>query len=224
MKYFGGKARIGKQIASVINEMGAESYHEPFCGLFSVGRHITAQKRSGADTHRDLVLLLQAVQNGWTGPDCVSEEEYQVLKKAEPSALRGFVGFGCSFGGKFFGGYARDDTDRNYALNAQRSLKKLAPQIVDVSFYQQDYLEYKGGAQVIYCDPPYRGTTGFTQGEFDSKEFWDWVLDISKDAAVFVSEYNAPDGFGVVWQKSVNTDMNGKAGKLKRVENLFRKG
>lgn len=225
MKYLGGKARIGKEIANIINSVpNAKVYHEPFCGMYSVGRHVTIEKRSGADIPLDLIALLKAIQTGWQGPDNVSECEYMILKESRTSAIRAFAGFGCSFSGKFFGGYARDKTRRNFAKNAANSLKKLAPHIHDVYFFQQDYRDFDSDrADVIYCDPPYDGTTDFSTGRFNTKEFWDWARDMSSKAVVFVSEYNAPGGFVTVWQKQVKTDMNSKTGqKLDRIEKLFR--
>lgn len=221
MRYFGGKARLGRQIASVINDVGSRTYHEPFCGMFSVGRHVKAN-RSGSDIHEDLILLLNAVASGWTGPTNLTEEEYREQKTAEPSPLRAFAGFGCSFGGKFFGGYARNNTTRNYASNASKSLVKLYPMIQGVEFRCQNYLDYEPIHDVIYCDPPYAGVTGFSSGDFNSNAFWDWVRKISKDSKVFVSEYEAPKDFKVVWEKSVKTDMNSKdSTKLPRIERLF---
>ncbi len=96
MRYFGGKSRLAKELSTIINAYNVTSYHEPFCGMYSVGSLVTAPTRSGADNHEDLILLLQAVQNCWVGPEVVTEKEYQALKVAEPSVLRAFVGFGCS--------------------------------------------------------------------------------------------------------------------------------
>jgi len=220
MRYFGGKHRIGKQIANIINSIEAKTYHEPFCGVYSVGRYVKLPYRSGADIHPDLILLLQAVQNDWVGPTEVSEELYNQLKNKEPSVLRGFVGFGCSFGGKFFGGYAKDNTKRNYAYNASSSLVKLAESIKDVDFYQQDYSDYSGDADIIYCDPPYKDTTNFSSGKFNSDQFWDWARNLS--GVVLVSEYEAPSDFEAIWKKPVKTDMNSKTGqKINRIEKLF---
>lgn len=222
MKYFGGKVRVGKEIANLINDMKPDTYHEPFCGMYGVGRHVVSRQRSGADTHTDLICLLHSVQTGWVGPENVSEAVYQRQKKQESNGLRGFVGFGCSFGGKFFGGYARDKTGRNYAKNASRTLVKLAPMIKDVVFFEQNYLDYVINDDIIYCDPPYMGTTGFSQGQFNSNEFWEWVREISKETCVLVSEYKAPSDFKVIWQKSIQTDMNSRTGKkLNRIEKLF---
>jgi DNA adenine methylase len=223
MRYFGGKIRLGKKLSTHINLLKPESYHEPFCGMFGVGRHIVATQRSGSDACPDTIEVLKAVQSGWEPPRNVSKEQYRLLKASAPSALRGFVGFGCSFGGKFFGGYA-STAGRNYAENAANALTKLRPLIQGVEFCWKDYTDYfpTGPHTVVYCDPPYAGTTGYSVGKFDSAKFWDWAFDISNMAIVLVSEYHAPEGFVEVWSEKVRTDMNGRDGKLSRTECLFR--
>src|SRR5208337_703352 len=148
--------------------------------------------------------------------------EYNRLKAEVPSALRAFVGFGCSNSGKFFGGYARDNTDRNYAENAHRSIIKLRPKIEGVSFSLQSYQDYDETPELIYCDPPYEGTTGFTVGTFKTDEFWKWVREYSRRSIMLVSEYTAPEWATAIWEKTVRTDMNAKdGGKLSRIEKLF---
>lgn len=225
MRYFGGKARLAKELASFINTFSVQTYHEPFCGMFNVGSQVGVKQRSASDIHEDLILLHQAVQQGWSGPNEVSENEYNKLKWAAPSALRAFAGFGCSNSGKFFGGYARESTGRNFAANAQASLRKMAPLIQGVRFRLQDYREFDEPVDLIYCDPPYDGTTGYTVGSFDSVEFWKWVREYGRRSIVLVSEYTAPEWATVVWQKSVKTDMNAKGGgKIPRVEKLFTVG
>jgi DNA adenine methylase len=169
---------------------------------------------------------LNAVRDGWAPPEVITEDEYNKLKTAKPSPLRAFAGFGCSNSGKFFGGYARESTGRNFAANAANSLQSLRPMLQGVAFYLRHYLETDDlQADVIYCDPPYGGTTGFTIGrkgnKFLSKTFWKWAGERSKQSIVLVSEYAAPDGFVPVWQKTVKTDMNGKKGKIARIEKLF---
>lgn len=39
----------------------------------------------------------------------------------------------------------------------------------------------------VYCDPPYRGTQGY--GEFDYDAFLDWALEIGKKRPLLISEY-----------------------------------
>lgn len=220
MRYFGGKARIGKKLAAVINQLDGD-YWEPFCGVFSVGKYVKLERRFGTDAQPDLILLLNAIRDGWTPPETITEAEYNALKTVESSPLRAFAGFGCSNSGKFFGGYARENTNRNFAANAASSLRTLRPLIQGVEFYLHHYLETNMKADVIYCDPPYDGTTGFTVGAFCSATFWTWVRSRSKHSIVLVSEYTSPDDFVPVWQKQVKTDMNGKGGKIARVEKLF---
>jgi len=225
MRYFGGKVRLAKELSRIINEYNVETYHEPCCGMFSVGSLVTAPIRSGADTHEDLILLLNAVRDGWVGPEVVTEDEYNELKTAKPSPLRAFAGFGCSNSGKFFGGYARESTERNFAANARSSLLKRAPLIQGVDFRLESYEDYDGDADLLYCDPPYDKTTGFTVGAFNTEEFWKWVREQSRRSIVLVSEYIAPDWATVVWQKKVRTDMNAKSGgKIPRIEKLFTAG
>ena len=48
---------------------------------------------------------------------------------------------------------------------------------------------------VIYCDPPYQGTTEYAEGSFNHTEFWQWVREKSITYKVYVSEYTAPDDF-----------------------------
>lgn len=219
MRYFGGKARIGKQLAEIINGLNPKTYWEPFCGMFSVGKHVKAN-RVATDAQEDLILLLDAIKNGFKPPTYVSEESYNGMKKLPPSAFRGFVGFGCSFAGKFFGGYARDKDNNNYAEKAARSLDKLRPIIQDVAFGHVKYNEANIFTDVIYCDPPYKGTTKYTV-DFRSDDFWKWVKNKSCYSVVLVSEYEASEDFVSVWSKDVKTDMHGKDGKLPRVEHLF---
>ena len=39
-------------------------------------------------------------------------------------------------------------------------------------FYKKDYTKLKPGkGNLIYCDPPYAGTTGYIP-DFETKEFW----------------------------------------------------
>lgn len=225
MRYFGGKARLARELSGIINRYQVKTYHEPFCGMFSVGAEVIIPVRTAADTQSDLILLLQAVQDGWVGPTVVTEDEYDALKTANPSPLRAFVGFGCSNSGKFFGGYARESTTRNFAANAQASLIKLAPKIKGMRFTRQSYLDFDESVELIYCDPPYADKTGFTVGAFDPIEFWRWVREYGRRSIILVSEYTAPEWATVVWQKNVRTDMNAKGGgKIPRIEKLYTVG
>jgi len=215
----GGKSRIGKRLAAVIQSFNPVAYDEPFCGMFSVGKHVVAKRRTAGDIHPDLILFLQAVKEGWIPPAGVSEEEYAKLRTKVPSALRGYTGFAYSFYGKFFGGYARAD-GMDFGHFARTTTLKMALMIRDVEFRCQTYKEYNGDADVIYCDPPYAGTTDFSHGTFKTDEFWEWVR--SRQEIVLVSEYAAPSDFEVIWEQKVTTTMRDKTDRgCQRVEKLF---
>lgn len=112
----------------------------------------------------------------------------------------GFVGYHATFGAKYFGGYARGFkadgiTPRDESNEAYRNTMKQLPNVIDVKFVNADFKALEIKNAVIYCDPPYQGTTKYSTGSFNYDEFWNWCREISKDNIVFVSEYNAPDDF-----------------------------
>lgn len=234
MRYVGGKGRIARAIVDVIAERspGATVAVEPFMG----GGAVTAElaKRFGlvlaSDAHEDLALMWQAVSDGWTPPEMVTEDEYARLRSAEPSALRGFVGFGGSFGGKWFGGYARGGktaagTDRNHQGESSRAVTRVGKAIRSgtVALTHADYASAPiVPGSVIYCDPPYAGTQGYATGGFDSVEFWAWAELASDVADVYVSEYAAPPWWSCVWQTSKRQSVTMPAqGRAVRTEKLF---
>ena len=226
MRYLGGKSKIARQLAMVIG--GGSILVEPFMGGGAMTAALAPQFDIvyAYDLHPDLILLWQALQQGWTPPTSVSEEDYICLRDAGPSALRGFVGFaGASWGGKWFGGYARGG-GRNYADEAVRSLARDILRMGNVILAQADYREIVIPQHAtIYADPPYRGTTGYG-GAFDSEQFWDtadrWV---AEGATVFVSEYAAPSNWECVWEQTRTRDMKAHLTDAAQVtERLFSKG
>jgi DNA adenine methylase len=228
MKYLGGKSKIVKDICPIIQSYvdKAKGYWEPFVGSAWVISNISHSNRIASDISADLIVLWQGLQNGWIPPDSVTEEEYKELKKCEPSAMRGFVGFGCSWGGKWFGGYARGKTNkgesRNYALESKTSLAKKMQGLKDVKFFHKDYQTQSPSGYVIYCDPPYAGTTEY-KDKFNHTEFWDWVRKVSQNNVVLVSEFTGPDDFDVIWSKEKLTDLGSSDNKqLVVTEKLFK--
>ncbi len=106
MQFFGGKQRIAKQIAGFLNTLDTSlDYYEPFCGANNLVPYLNYSANYYlSDICEDLILLHKFIQAGGIPIDNLSREEYKVYKTAEASAMRGFVGFGCSFAGKWFGG------------------------------------------------------------------------------------------------------------------------
>ena len=228
MQYMGGKSRISKQIAEVLNSAINKDtpFVSLFCGSCAIESKVQADVKILNDKHPYLIAMWQALQNGWMPPDTVTKEEYYRVKANmdENPALTGFVGFGCSFGGKWWGGYAKDKRGDDYCGQAKRGLLKNLVGIQSATFTCLDYrdVEIPDGA-VVYCDPPYVNTTGYTVGQFDTNEFWDYMRQLSKRCDVFISEESAPDDFECIWSKEkIRTlEKNDNVGRVK-VEKLFK--
>jgi len=207
-----------------------ERYYEPFLGGGSVaekmGRHFNECHYS--DLHQDLILMWDAVVNdGWEPPSELTEEEYYSLKDAEPSPLRAFAGFACSFGGKFYGGMARS-RKTHYPSTGRRSVLRgramAGQELTTFTHSSYEALSPMAG-DVLYLDPPYVDTTGYKTGAFDSPRFWAVAQAWAEAGAdVFVSEYQAPEGWEEVWSKPVIISLVGGSsqGDKKNVEKLFR--
>ena len=204
MKYLGGKARHGADIARVIRSKRrqGQTIREPFCGACWVTQHLYPGPLYCSDIHEPLIRLHQAIQKNWEPPDSIGEQEYDSLhqqwKDGVCSPLIGFTGFACSWGGKWFAGYARHVT-RNYCLEAKQSLIEKHKRLKEVTFTRTNYRTISPHNEVIYCDPPYRGTTGFHGEIFDTVAFWKRIRYWSQKNTVIVSEYEAPSDFKIIW-------------------------
>jgi len=186
--------------------------------------------RIASDISLDLMLFYEALQNGWVPPEHMSEDEYKQLKHVKPSAIRGFGGYFCSFGGKWLGGYAREK-GRDFCQEAYKDSLRLAKQIQGVQFHCCDYeqllmtdlkvFEDIGTKCLIYIDPPYRNTTKYRL-TFNHDHFWEVVRKFSIIHDIYVSEYKAPKDFECVWSIVRKTELNTKHGKSVRVERLFK--
>lgn len=213
MRYVGGKSKIAGRIATAILENSTSSglYIEPFVGGGSVLAKLAPyfDRTIAADAHEDLILMWQAVQMGWI-PPAVTYERYQELRySGEASAERGFAGFGGSFGGRWFEGFARGgfngDTPRNHQAESSRAVMKINSAISgsQVAFIHSDYRNLPIGNEpaVIYCDPPYAGSLhDYNPGAFDTEQFWSHAKDwTAQGHEVFVSEYVAPPGWTSIW-------------------------
>lgn len=232
MNYLGGKWRLRREIAALIDaevQRNGGLVWEPFCGSLAVTCSVKARPLVAADACLPLITLYRAIQDGWKPPDTLTEKEYeQVRAVRDPlDPLTAFAGFGCSFGGKWFGGYARGAHGRNYAAAAARSLKKKFETLGGVAFHHRAYdaIDPPFGA-VVYCDPPYAGTVGYTAvdgGRFDHRAFWDTVRRWNRFATVLVSAFVAPGDFDVVAKWPVRKTLRDASGACpERVERVFR--
>ena len=230
LRYLGGKTRLAKHISAAIlaDTDAREVYIEPMVGggsvLAAMAPHF--ERVYAGDVHEDLILMYQAMQSGWEPPLEISEELYRDLKYAEPSALRGFVGFGCSFGGKWFGGRATggfrsDGFPRNYVAESRANLLKTALKLGGVEYRCGGYQRWPVRAgHVVYLDPPYAGTTGYSgTGTFDHRHFWDTARAWRElGAHVYVSEFSAPDDWTCIWEKERSVGVGQQSNANYRIE------
>lgn len=202
MRYLGGKADIGKSIAGILEARRAPGalFVDMCCGSLNVTRHMPG-KRIAVDACESLITMWRAAVSGWVPPIQVTREQYASVK-ASPNPqdpMTAFVMFGCSFGGKWGGGYAADRPQQRYAEGASNQIVKKARDCANVGFVHASFEEVVPGrlppGTVLYCDPPYAGTTGYgAVPKFDHTSFWSWANGHRRaDVKVFVSEYVAPE-------------------------------
>lgn len=224
MQYLGGKSKTRKQISAFLESVrGDRDYLEPFVGGAWILQEM-AGNRIASDANEALITMYKVLQNGWLPPEEVSEALYAEYKaKQDPSdPLTAFIGIGCSFGGKWFGGYARQK-GYNFAAGGRRALQKQMPFIKDVHFMSCDYIDHTPNNNLIYCDPPYANTTTYTACEkFDSNVFWKCMRRWSKNNIVVISEYSAPEDFRCVLEIPTKTIIRDAENKpLQSIEKLF---
>jgi len=237
MRYAGGKKLNGKEIIRILNEdiksNSYQAYIEPFMGALGITRKVEHKIKLCSDLHRGLAGLYNDIAHGeFVIPHFVTEEEYGQIRWGEYNSLHVLVGFTCSWGGTWWGGYVRtpkDPIEAKHAGSLSVSLintKRDVDMCFDsghVSFLEMNYKEIAILDNcIIYCDPPYKGTKPYhCDKQFDHDAFWDWVRLQSQSNRVYVSEYQAPDDFESVWSKDTAVHMK-REGKIRSVEHLFK--
>lgn len=217
MVYMGSKNRIAKELIPIITKdlKPNQWYVEPFVGGANMIDKIEHPYKLGADNNKYLIALLEAVQNGQELPEHITKDEYIAVKTNKdnyPDWYVGFVGFICSFKAKFFGGYSgycttKTGIQRNYIKEHINNILKQNLDGIKLVCSSYDALDIPANS-VIYCDPPYNGTTKY-KDSFDSDAFWQWCRDKAKEGhTVYVSEYNAPEDFKCIWEKKINSNLD----------------
>jgi len=239
MRYLGGKSRLAKDIAQIVNSArptGARVW-EPFMGGGAVS---VALAKGGpvdcSDTHDALITMWRAaVEDEWIpDPRIIAEGMYAAYKaRQDPTdPYTAFLGYGCSYGGIWFGGFAGWSYTRlgtkpykewrdyrvqqtNTLINQSHILRTSGSRVFQFDFLAE-YREDWPPGWPIYCDPPYVDTTGYSAaGEFDHGLFWERVAQYARRGVpVFVSEFADPPSLdGVVsecvWSKKRKNQMNG---------------
>lgn len=225
MQYMGGKSRIAKYIVPHLAQHGLPVW-DAFAGGLSISAALLAAgvPTISSDVRVGIIKLYEQCLSGdWSATADCSPEEYAAAKALpDDSPRKAFISAACSFGGKYFGGYAAPNSThpRGYAEAGRNLLaKKLSLPgwgLVAVSFFD---VEPQPGL-VVYCDPPYRETVGYGM-EFDFDAFDARVLEWARFGPVYVSEYEFPHG-RVVWERASTTTLGaGVQGGRAHVERLY---
>lgn len=233
MRYLGGKKQIANELASIIAPTITDTYFEPFCGGLWVSVAIAKKCKPStilllSDIHPDLILLYSALyRNEIELPEYVSEEMYQEYRNKKSSALRGYIGFASSFGSKWFGGYARGIEHgkiRNYVKETKNRLEKHFSILrhFNVIFTCQSYSNLSPEDSTIYCDPPYKNTTGYKgTSVFNYNEYYKTVQEWSINNHVFCSEYSMPVG-SMIWEKKKHSSATINTKDMYSIERLYK--
>jgi len=218
MRYIGGKHRQGKVIREFVKRLYApgEFYIEPFCGALNSACYMSEFVGSMflSDIQRPLIKLWQWLihENGQL-PDVVTEEMYQEYKRMNnpEDPLTAYIGYGFSFGGKLWGGYARHfkgQRPEGYQEKESEKLKASTMKKVEtmkkvkcLNFNCCGYEEYSGIYDAFfYLDPPYiNGTKQNSKLQFDHNSFWEFARKLSKENKVLITEMVAPDDFTPIY-------------------------
>lgn len=234
MQYFGGKAGVGRAIAEVCSRFlqPGDLFVDMFCGSLNVVRHVHSNQRHAIDACEPLIVMWNAALRGWVPPTVVSKDEYEQIRRSPNphDPMTAFVLFGCSFGGKWCGGYAKNRPTQRYAEHASHQVVAKAKDcdglVLECASFETKNPGCWPAGTVLYCDPPYAGTTGYKAlAPFDSVAFWSWAsAHVQAGVRVLVSEgetCTAPRGWVAVASQTGVQAGRLTPGKKPRVDNLF---
>ena len=237
MVYMGSKDRTAKYLIPIMNKIIKDNNIDYFFDMCVGGVNLSANKKHhldvkniiGVDNNKYLIALLKKVQEINFEFIWVSKEEYYKVKSNKDNYedwYVGYVGFSCSFAGKFFDGYTGIDRNSkrnapkeryNNLINQRYSLLKV--KLFNKDIFEIDYSKFPKNS-LLYFDPPYTNTTKY-HNEFDSEKFWELVDKLSKDFIVLVSEFNAPNDYISIWSKEKLSVVNLQSVYKKDMEHLF---
>jgi DNA adenine methylase len=236
VRYVGGKAQIARHIVgAILADTDARGvWFEPFVGGGNVLEHAAPHfdRCYAADAHPDLIMMWEHVTAGGMIPQDVSREQYITLRHAESSWLRGLVGFGASFGGRWFEGYGSQRIDKKHPYgNVYAGTCKTVNRQAGV--FGRHGVRFRcsrfgditpPAGSVVYCDPPYAAVKGFAVGELDRSAFYNTLTAWAGCRDVYVSEYALPPGVSAkrIWSGTRRTSLKATDNAEVRTESLFR--
>mgnify|MGYP001475112959 CR=1 FL=1 len=230
MAYVGGKAKGAAHILKILNDPRYNNmdYIEPFVGYGHILRRVENKRTYRAyDANPLLIALLKGIQNVRVKYPKISRREWMDLKykTGEISFRRAIAAFTYSFNGIEFSSYttiSSCERQENYIKERKGYYDKLRKNTIfmNTKISKKDYKSLKPKNKLIYCDPPYADTTGYSP-HFDHIEFWNTIRKWSKNNIVFVSEYKAPRDFRCIAKKEKKMSLSGKGSTKSRWEKVF---
>ena len=202
MRYVGSKLWIAKYILPIIlqDRTPDQLYIEPFCGGCNSMDKVDGLRLAN-DSNHYLIAMWRALQQEWIPPSEITEEQWRHVRYNRDlyhPALVAFVGIGCSFGAKWFEGYARgigrNNVTYDYANSSKnvvlKQIKKLEGVVfTDFEFQDLPIQDFQGEA-IIYCDPPYQNTVKY-KDLINHDLFWKWGVErVSRHSMLLNLEYS----------------------------------
>lgn len=230
MKYMGSKNRIAKHILPIMldaaNKAGITKWVEPFVGGGNmIDKVPDTFDRVGFDLNEHVIMAMIDIRdNVDLLPESFTKEQRDIQKSLPAQSIMSWASIITSFGADLNGGYAREkgSDDTTFCGYGKRNAIKQSPKIQGIQFIHADYRNLSFTDSLIYCYPPYKGTSGYKTGGFDHEEFFGWCREQAKNNVVFLSEYDAP--FEQVWQGEIKTNFASTRSKATHnaVEKLYR--
>lgn len=220
VSYHGGKQKIGKEIAKIINDLNYErkyeNYVEPFCGMLGVYKHVSSFSSFSSyhinDFNKSLIQMWKKFKKyNWedtkidleyfTEKLVTDKDEFNSYKiDGKSSWKKGFIGHFYDFRGIYFSSYKIRgiETLKKSILNCKEIGEKLKSD--DTKITRGSYKHIDVSDSVIYCDPPYEKQSKYyddkreVNKDFVKTEFIDWCYKMKeKNNQILVSEYSIDD-------------------------------
>lgn len=235
MRYLGGKYRVAPKFRAAILKRvpNSKTVWDAFCGGLGFAEAFSDFKLTCSDVNPHLICLYKAWASGWR-PDtsAITRDLWNRYRAEQPEEpMTAFLGIGCSFGGKWFGGYAGPLDKSNGAMRVywdetRRALDRFFTKCAGIPRFQvRNFLEDPTYpvCDITYLDPPYAATTGYDYvSGFDHDLFWHRAgRMVEAGRAVFVSEQVAPPSWEVIWENTRRQTTSRKRSDGHVVERLF---
>jgi DNA adenine methylase len=177
MKYMGSKNRFAKELLPIILKERKENqfYVEPFSGGMNLIDKVKGN-RIANDNNKYLIAMWNGIKKGIIYPNEIEKSLYSLARDVFNGKetrfehtinitddLVGWIGFMGSANGRFFeGGYSGKSntklgTVRDYIAESIRNIEKQIPNLLDVDFIFDDYVNLDiPKNSIVYCDIPYK--------------------------------------------------------------------